>query len=100
MTTMGCSTAALSSTGSKVVVAQPDDVKSCKSLGQVIGQGGGTFGGAYISNADLMQYAMNDARNKAADLGASHLVAGQPQLGGGAGTTSTATVMGTAYKCQ
>jgi len=65
----------------------------------VVGQGGGTFGGAYISNDHLMEYAMNDARNKAAERGATHIQMSTPQLGGGSGTTTTATVMAFAFKC-
>ena len=52
-----------------------------------------------ISNDSLMQYAMNDARNKAAELGATHVHLSTPQLGGANGTTTTATVMAVAYKC-
>jgi hypothetical protein len=99
LTFSSCTTAELSGEGTKVVIAQPDEVKACKNMGQVIGQGGGTFGGAFISNDSLMKYALNDMRNKAGEMGATHVVSGSPQLGGGSGTTSTATVMGTAYKC-
>jgi hypothetical protein len=65
----------------------------------VTGHGGGTMG-AYISNDALIEYAMNDIRNKAGQKGATHvLVAGSPQLGSQQGYTTTADVMGTAYRC-
>ena len=71
----------------------------CKNLGIVVGQGGGTFGGDFISNDKLTEYAVNDAMNKAATRGATHLQASAPALGGGSGTTTTATVTGVAYQC-
>jgi hypothetical protein len=94
-----CSTAALSPAAKNVLPLAAAPPAACQNLGAVIGQGGGVIGGAYISNDSLMQYAMNDARNKAADLGATHLHFSAPQLGGGNGTTTTATVMAVAYKC-
>jgi len=51
-----------------------------------------------IPNEDLIEYAMNDLRNKAAELGATHVQADPPQLGSGDGTTTTATVTGTAVR--
>jgi Domain of unknown function (DUF4156) len=97
--TAGCATASLSTAGKNVVPLTNAPGPECENLGTVIGQGGGTFGGAWISNDNLMQYALNDAQNKAAERGATHLQASAPQLGGGSGTTTTATVMGVAYKC-
>jgi hypothetical protein len=95
----GCATAALSKAGSRVIpVTQPPNAE-CKSLGTVIGAGGGTFGGAYISNDQLVEYALNDAMNKAAQRGATHLHPMPPSLGGAEGTTTTATVMAIAYQC-
>ncbi len=95
----GCATAALSPAGSKVVASPNVPVEGCQYLGNVIGQGGGAFGGGYVSNDKLMEYALNDAQNKAAAKGATHLQTTPPQLGGSGGTTTTATVTGTAYKC-
>ncbi|WP_426752502.1 DUF4156 domain-containing protein [Myxococcus sp. Y35] len=95
----GCATASLNAAGSRVVAAPNLNVDGCKFLGTVIGQGGGAFGGGYISNDQLMQYAMNDAQNKAAALGATHLQTTAPQLGGASGTTTTATVTGSAFAC-
>lgn len=77
----GCATSALNAAGSRVVAAPNINTDGCKYLGTVIGQGGGAFGGGYISNDQLMQYAMNDAQNKAAALGATHLQTTAPQLG-------------------
>jgi hypothetical protein len=102
-----CSTAKLSSGGSHVEYVNQLDRKGCKNLGPVFGKGGGQFGGAWISDENLMEYAVNDIRNKAAERGATHVVAQTHQMGntssasyyGGGGTTSTATISGVAYRC-
>jgi hypothetical protein len=52
-----------------------------------------------VANEDLIEYATNDARNLAAELGGNYLQTDPPQLGQSDGTTTTATVSGTAYKC-
>ena len=106
---VGCSTAALSERGGRVEAAlsppidQGWDPASCRSLGMVIGQGGGSFGGGWISNDSLVEYALNDLRNKAAQMGANYVHHQAPQFGVSGDkngtTTSTATVTGTAYNC-
>jgi hypothetical protein len=77
------------------------DPAQCNQLGYIVGRGGGSFGGGYISNESLIEYAMNDLRNKAAGLGANFVQHDSPQLGvagdgNGGSITSTATVSGTA----
>jgi hypothetical protein len=52
-----------------------------------------------ISNDSLVEYAMNDLRNKAAKVGADYVQHDPPQMGQGDGTTTTVTISGTAYKC-
>jgi hypothetical protein len=101
-----CSTPALKEGGQVVelVRAEPSSA-SCVNLGPVVGKGGGMFGGAWISDQKLLAYAANDLRNNGANLGATHIVIGSPQMGqtssrGGGGTTSTATYSGIAYKCS
>ncbi len=99
-----CKTAELSQGGSTVMTGQGEPPStSCKPLGSVVGTGGGAVGGGYISNEALMEYAMNDLRNKAADMGANYVTHGQPQLGvagdGESTATTTATVVGSAYDC-
>jgi hypothetical protein len=72
---------------------------SCASLGILSGKGGGASGG-YVSNENLVQYALNDLRNQAAALGATHIVYSTPSMGGNEGTTTSAIVTGEALKCQ
>ena len=95
----GCATAALSPQGAQVAVTRNPPTPDCITAGYLVGEGGGTFGGKWISNDSLLEYALNDLRNKAAKLGANYVQTDPPQLGSGHGTTSTATITGTAYRC-
>ncbi|MCB9585303.1 MAG: DUF4156 domain-containing protein [Polyangiaceae bacterium] len=95
----GCSTASLTAEGAKVAPTRDPLPESCQNVGLVTGKGGGTFGGGMVSNEDLIEYAMNDIRNKTAELGGTHVRTDPPQLGSGDGTTTSVTITGTAYKC-
>ena len=95
-----------------LIIASPNQApKSCKYVGQVIGNQGNFFSGNYTSNQHLEQGAMNDMKNKANKLGANYIqlittragVTGS--LGGSAGSFSggaaqtNVTNVGNAYKC-
>ena len=94
-----CSTASLRTEGAKVAASRNPAPASCAPAGYVTGKGGGTFGGAYISNEQLIEYALNDLRNQAVELGANYVQSDPPQLGNGNGTTTSVTITGTAYRC-
>jgi len=105
----GCKTAEISAAGRDVLLglSAPTDMgfdkSQCRPLGTVIGKGGGSFGGAFLSNEKLIEYAMNDLRNEAALLGANVVHHSPPQMGmsGGEGTdVSSANITGTAYLCE
>ena len=98
--------------GDKILYDEP---VGCESLGVVQGVGGG-FGGAYSKPSVNQQSAENDALNKAAELGATHLLLypeeiqqgdgrgpdyqdTQPAMAHGSGTGSTVYIKGAAYKC-
>jgi Domain of unknown function (DUF4156) len=95
----GCSTASLSAEGAKVVASPNPPAPQCVAVKHVVGEGGGTFGGEFVSNDDLIEYAMNDLRNQAGEVGANYVQHDAPTLGQGDGTTTTATITGTAYTC-
>jgi hypothetical protein len=107
---LGCKTAQLSGGGAQVATSSAAPVDSgwdpsqCESLGYVIGRGGGAFGGGWVSNEGLIEYAMNDLRNKASEMGANFIQHDTPTMGQAGGddgsATTTATVSGTAYKCE
>jgi hypothetical protein len=96
---VGCNTPDLSSEGAKVKVSPDAPPADCTEVGYMTGRGGGTFGGEYVTNDDLIEYAMNDLRNMAAERGANYVRHDPPTLGEGDGTTTTATVSGMAFKC-
>ncbi len=108
--TTGCKTSELSGGGAQVATSQSAPVDSgwdpegCQSLGYIVGRGGGSFGGGWLSNEKLIEYAMNDLRNKAAELGANFIQHDTPTMGqagsNGDTSTTTATVSGTAYLCE
>jgi hypothetical protein len=95
----GCKTASLTAEGAKVAPTRDALPPECETLGLLTATGGGTFGGGMVSNEKLVEYAMNDLRNKAGKLGATHVRHDPPQLGQGDGTTTTVTMTGTAYMC-
>ena len=101
---VSCSMADLSSPGSRVEVVNkvPKDM-NCKNLGVVFGKGGGSFGGTWVSDENLMEYSYNDLRNNAANKGATHVIVQGHQMGMSTGkyggSTSTSTVSGIAYHC-
>lgn len=71
----------------------------CKTLANLTGKGGGASGG-YVSNEELVEYAVNDLRNQAAALHAPHVVYSSPTMGGNEGTTTSAMVLGEALRCE
>ncbi|MEZ4374437.1 MAG: DUF4156 domain-containing protein [Polyangiaceae bacterium] len=79
------------------------DPSNCVQLGFVVGHAGG-LGGQWITNDTLIESAMNDLRNQAAELGANFIQYDTPTLGvleGNSGSnTTTATVSGVAYRCD
>jgi hypothetical protein len=94
-----CRRADLSQGGAQVALSRNSPPPGCKSLGYLTARGGGTFGGGMISNDRLTEYAQNDLRNQAAELGANFVQHDPPSMGSGDGTTTTVTVTGTAYLC-
>ncbi len=100
LSSAGCATSALSPRGAQVAATRNPPPADCVAVKYIVGKGGGTFGGKWIANDDLVEYAMNDLRNQAAKVGANYVQHDPPQLGNGNGTTTTATIPGTAYRCN
>ena len=77
-------------------------------MAQVIGNQGNFFTGAWTSNANMADGAMNDMRNKAYELGANYVqmltnqasITGSDGLVGGSIQQTNATNIGNAYKCE
>ncbi len=95
----GCTYNQLTPEAASVVATTTRPGGNCQSLGTLTGKGGGG-GGTFVSNEVLIKHAINDVRNQAAALGATHVVTSSPSLGGSEGTTNSAMVMGEALKCE
>jgi len=112
---VGCTAGQLTSGATKVTVLYDEPI-DCENLGVVIGIGGG-LSGAYSKPSINQESAENDARNKAAELGATHVLLHpeeldqgdgrgpdeqdtEPMLAHGSGTGSTVKVPATAYRCS
>ena len=93
-----CKTAELTPAGSQVAASRNPPAPGCQSVGYLTGKGGGAAGG-YVSNEHLIEYALNDLRNQAAEHGANYVQHDPPGLGGTDGTTTSVTITGTAYRC-
>jgi hypothetical protein len=111
---LGCKADQLSTRGSDVTLLYSEPA-GCENLGVVIGRGGGLTG-AYSKPSINQESAENDARNQAAERGATHLLLHPeevaqgdgrgpdekdtaPAMAHGSGTGSTVSVAGTAFKC-
>jgi len=109
----GCKASQLTSHGTDVALLGSQPI-GCEELGEVVAYGGGVVGG-YSKKQVVIESATNNARNQAAEMGATHilleepdLVHGtgtatehdmQPAMGHGDGSAATANVRGIAYKC-
>ncbi len=109
----GCKAHELTSHGTEVALLGSEPI-GCDELGEVVGRGGGVAGG-YSKKDVVIESATNRARNQAAEMGATHIFLGapelvhgtgkasehdmQPAMGHGDGSATTATVTGIAYKC-
>lgn len=69
----GCASIELDHSAQRVIASPNPAPKSCKYVGQVTGNQGNFFTGAWTSNKNLEQGAMNDMKNEAAKLGANYI---------------------------
>lgn len=96
----GCSMPQLTPMGRGVIALGTPPAGHCQALGMVIGNGRGPY-----SPQSLVEYATNEARNHAAELGATHVVTTAPALEYSAlyahngEEVNTATLTGSAYRC-
>ena len=95
----GCTYSELRPEAQAVAATTTRPAGNCKSLGILTGKGGGA-GGIYVSNESLVEHSINDLRNQAATLGATHVVYSTPTMGETDGTTTSAMVTGEALACE
>jgi hypothetical protein len=100
----GCAGTEITGEGARVATATSPpvdsgwDPASCRDLGVVVGA---ASNGLY-TDEHLVAFALNDLRNKAAELGANYVQYSAPSVSHGVGTAAWAagsTVTGTAYAC-
>jgi uncharacterized protein DUF4156 len=95
----GCAATTRTASGNKIVGVAAAPSGECQSLGNVLGHGGGFWTGGMTTNETLAESAVNDAYNKAAELGATHIQVSPPQFASNSGTSNSATVAAVAFKC-
>ena len=69
----GCASIPADPSAARVIASPNAAPKSCKYLGQVVGNQGNFFTGGFTSNRNLEEGAMNDLRNRASKLGANYV---------------------------
>jgi hypothetical protein len=113
---VGCAAIPMEPGSAKVIASPNKPPKSCKYVGQVVGNQGNFFTGGFTSNKNLEEGAMNDLRNKATKMGANYIqivtnragVTGSMNGGFGAdggymsgsSEQTNVTNLGNAYKCN
>lgn len=100
----GCAATKLKPEGQHVIITTTEPGKDCEYLGVVTGSQGNAISGTFTSNEDLETGALNDLRNKAAELGGNILLiltqrAGQTTDEGGAGRQTNVTITANVYRC-
>lgn len=103
----GCAATQLTTAGQQVRVThqEPESGEDCKYLGTVTGSQGGALTGGLTSNENLETGALNDLRNKAAEMGGNLVViltqrAGQTISTTGSGEQTNVTMTGNVYSCR
>lgn len=106
-TLAGCAAVPTNPGAERIRITNVEPAKECKYLGDVTGNQGNFFTGAYTSNENLETGARNDMKNKALAMGGNVIAiltqrAGQTGGGssGGYGSSQTnVTLSGNVYKC-
>lgn len=107
----GCASIQTDPQSAKVIVSPNAAPKKCKYLGQVVGNQGNFFTGAWTSNRNLEEGAMNDMRNQAGKMGANYVQLMTTRAGNtgsvhsfngdisGGSQQTNVTNLGNAYSC-
>ncbi len=103
LASVGCQSTHLSRQAQQVILSPNAPSPACQYISSITGNQGNFVSGAVTSNKNLEQGAMNDLRNKAANLGANYV----QMLGNRSGVTghnggqrqTNVIYTGNAYKC-
>lgn len=111
MTLSGCESIPLDQQANRVIASPNAAPNGCKYLGQVVGNQGNFFTGAWTSNRNLEEGAMNDMKNQAGRMGANYVQLVTTRAGNtgsynnfngnGSGSMEQTNVtnLGNAYRC-
>ena len=104
----GCASIQAEPNAQRVVVSPDKAPAGCKYVGQVMGNQGNFFTGAWTSNRNLEEGAMNDMKNQAGKMGANYIQLVTTRAGntgsasanfGGSMEQTNVTNLGNAYSC-
>jgi hypothetical protein len=100
----GCAATQLKQGVNSVKLVNSEPGKECQFVGDVTGNQGDFFRGAFTSNENLETGARNDIKNKAAAMGGNLIViltqrAGQTGGVNGGGHQTNVTLTGNVYRC-
>lgn len=110
----GCSSIPMDPHANRVIASPNPAPKACHYVGQVTGNQGNFFTGAWTSNRNLEEGAMNDLKNQASRLGANYIQLVTNRAGvtgsvssfgnsggafGGRSQQTNVTDLGNAYTC-
>jgi len=77
------------------VVTSYDQVKNCQFVGELVGTEGKWYNYFFISNRELTTASMNDLKNQANTIGASHVYIKEKME-----FATSVTFIGQAYSCK
>lgn len=103
-----CAAKELNPAANKVHVSHSKPSGHCEYLGNVTGDQGNFLTGGYTSNRNLELGAINDLKNQAYAMGATHVElltnragqSGSSHNGNGSFSQTTAVLVGNAYRCK
>jgi hypothetical protein len=96
----GCAAKAIDANAQQVRILDKAPDGKCRYIGEAIGSQGNFFTGAYTSDKHLQQGALNELKNKAANMGGNAIVLVSNQAGLTGGSQRNMTTLGNVYSCQ
>ncbi len=102
---VGCASITLQPEAEKVRIVRTEPAKECEYLGEVTGDQGDWLTGAFTSNASLERGALNDLKNKAAEMGGNLVFILTDRAGSttdrssGVVRQTNVVITGSVYKC-
>ena len=96
----GCAAKAIHPNAQQVRILDKAPEGTCKYIGEAIGSQGNFFTGAYTSDENLQRGALNELKNKAANMGGNAIVLVSNQAGLTQGSQRNMTSLGNVYSCK